>query len=257
MTEPRSAPTGGATALRATGLTVDFRGLRAIDQVDLELHPSEILGLIGPNGAGKSTLVNVLTGFQASAGTLVVDGTDVTGWSPRKIARHGVRRTFQNVRLFEEMSVYENIEVVALGLGVKMRAARSAVGEILDLTGLAEWADRPSGSLPYGLERRLGIARMLVAAPRYLMLDEPAAGLNEQESDELLELLRAIPERLGCGLLVIEHDMRLIMRLCHRLQVIDHGRVLAVGTPAAVAADPAVIEAYLGSPVGAGDAADH
>ncbi|MHA6795424.1 ABC transporter ATP-binding protein [Pseudonocardia bannensis] len=232
--------------LRATGISVNFAGLRALDDVDLELRDGEILGLIGPNGAGKSTLVNALTGFQRHTGRLVVDGVDMTGWSPRRLSRSGVRRTFQNVRLFPEMSVYENVEAVGLGLGLGHRKVRGLAGDILDWFGMSHLSSTPARSLPYGIERRLGIARILVTGARYVLLDEPAAGLNEDESDELLELLARLPERFSCGLMVIEHDLRLIMRLCHRLQVIDHGRLLAVGDPATVRRDPAVVEAYLG-----------
>lgn len=242
------APVGtGGRELRASGVTVRFAGLTACEDIELAVRPGEILGLIGPNGAGKTTLTNVLTGFQRHAGTVAVDGRDVTGWSPQRLSRVGVRRTFQNVRLFAGMTVAQNLEAAALGVGLGRAAARRSTGELLerfDLTGLA---GVEATALPYGLERRLGIARALVGEPRYVVLDEPAAGLDEEESDELLARLRAVPEQYGCGLVVIEHDMRLIMRLCDRLHVIDHGRTLATGDPAEVRADPAVIEAYLGS----------
>ena len=252
LTAP-SHDAGAATdreGLRARGIGVHFAGLSAVDSVDLDLAPQEILGLIGPNGAGKTTLVNALTGFQPCQGSLSVDGVDLTGSSPRRRSRRGVRRTFQNVRLFADMTVYENVEVVALGLGLKGHRARTASHDILTWSGLDELGHAIAGSLPYGLERRLGIARILVADPRYLLLDEPAAGLNESESDELLELLREVPRRFGCGVMVIEHDMRLIMRLCDRIHVINYGRTLAVGDPAEVRRNPAVIEAYLGGIAG-------
>ncbi|WP_116999523.1 ABC transporter ATP-binding protein [Desertimonas flava] len=233
--------------LRATALSVAFAGLRAVDDVDLVVRDDEILGLIGPNGAGKTTLVNSLTGFQACGGRLEFDGVDATGWIPRRRARAGLRRTFQNVRLFKDMTVAENVEVTGLGLGLRRSAARAEARHVLQCFDLAAEADRPAGSLPYGLERRLGIARVLVASPRYVLLDEPAAGLDENESDELLEQLRSIPSAFGCGLMVIEHDMRLIMRLCDRLHVINYGTTLAVGSVHDVRTDPAVIEAYLGS----------
>ncbi len=248
LTAP-SSDAGAATdreGLQARGIGVHFAGLRAVDSVDLDLRAHEILGLIGPNGAGKTTLVNALTGFQRCDGTLSADGVDLTGSSPRRLSRRGIRRTFQNVRLFADMTVYENVEVVALGLGLKGHKARAASYEILAWSGLDHLTDSTAGSLPYGLERRLGIARVLVAEPRYVLLDEPAAGLNESECDELLALLRDVPQRFGCGLMVIEHDMRLIMRLCNRIHVINYGRTLAVGDPADVRRNPAVIEAYLG-----------
>ncbi|MCF7551547.1 ABC transporter ATP-binding protein [Pseudonocardia sp. WMMC193] len=233
--------------LTASGVTVAFAGLTALEDVELSVRPGEILGLIGPNGAGKTTLTNVLTGFQRHSGAVSVDGRDVTGWSPQRLSRVGVRRTFQNVRLFGGMTVAENLHAAALGAGLRRRAARRATTELLDRADLGSLAEVEATSLPYGLERRLGVARALVGDPRYVVLDEPAAGLNEEESDELLRWLRAVPEQYGCGLVVIEHDMRLIMRLCDRLHVIDHGRTLAVGTPAQVRADPLVIEAYLGA----------
>lgn len=238
-----TAPTG----LVANRISVRFAGLVALREVTVTVAPGEILGLIGPNGAGKTTLTNVLTGFQRHDGTVTVDGRDVTGWSPQRLAGLGVRRTFQNVRLFTGMTVAENLRAAALGVGLRRGAVRAAVDRVIDRFDLGAVADVEATALPYGLERRLGVARALVGAPRYAVLDEPAAGLNEVESDELLARLRAVPEQFGCALIVIEHDMRLIMRLCHRLQVIDHGRTLAIGSPDRVRADPAVVEAYLGS----------
>lgn len=239
--------TGAGLALRSSGLSVTFDGIKAVQDVDLELRHREILGLIGPNGAGKTTLTNALTGFAAYTGRLSVDGADVTGWRAHRLARFGVRRSFQAVRLFRGMSVRENVEVAALGCGFSSRDARAAATEALNAFGLGRHAASSADALPYGDERRLGIARAVVGNPRYLILDEPAAGLNEEESDVLFEQLDAVPEMFGCGLLLIEHDMRLVMRLCHRIHVIDHGRTLAIGTPEQVRSDPAVIDAYLGS----------
>ncbi len=236
-----------ARALRTTGLSVSYDGVSALQDVDLELRHREILGLIGPNGAGKSTLTNALTGFTKYTGRVEVDGRDATGWTSHRLARYGVRRSFQAVRLFRGMSVRENVEVAALGCGLGVSSARRAAAETLDAFDLLQFADSPAGSMPYGHERRLGIARAVVGQPRYLLLDEPAAGLNEEEGDLLLTQLDAVPERFDCGVLLIEHDMRLVMGLCHRIHVIDHGKTLAVGSANQVRSDPAVIEAYLGS----------
>lgn len=234
--------------LEARGVTVDFAGLRAVDSFDLHLQRGEILGLIGPNGAGKTTVVNVLSGFQRpSAGVVVIDGARVTEQAPARRARLGLARTFQNVRLFAGLTVAQNVEAAALAIGAKRHAARDLAKALLARFGLSDCAELPAGSLPYGQERRLGLARALATRPRYLLLDEPAAGLNEAESDELWELLSELPEQDGCGVLLIEHDMRLVMRLCHRIQVIDHGQTISIGTPEHVRTDPAVLKAYLGT----------
>ncbi len=250
----RASPAGGG--LSARGVAVHFAGVRALDGVDLDLAQGQILGLIGPNGAGKTTLLNVLSGFQRpTSGTLRLDGEDVTGRSPVRLARAGVVRTFQNVRLFSRLTVEENVEAGASGAGASPREARRRARELLRRFGLADRADSPADGLPYGDERRLGIARALAASPRFLMLDEPAAGMNEAESDQLLDTLLAVRETDGCGMLVVEHDMRLMMRLCEGLQVLDYGQTLAVGRPEEVRRDRRVLEAYLGAEEA--DAVDH
>ena len=233
--------------LKTRGLAVHFVGVKAVDGVDLELAQGVILGVIGPNGAGKTTLLNAITGFQRpTAGTVEVNGADATRWQPQRFSDEGVARTFQGVRSFARLTVRENIEAAALGTGSRRREARVRAAELAAMIGLENSVDRLAESLPYGDQRRLGVARALAGSPRFLLLDEPAAGLNELECDELLELLGQIRKDLGCGLLVIEHDMRLIMRLCDLVQVIDYGKTIKLGTPPEVQRDPAVLEAYLG-----------
>lgn len=228
-------------------LTVYFEGLRALDSVEFELQRDEVLGLIGPNGAGKTTLVNVMSGFQRpSAGRITLNGKDVTALGAHRRCRLGIGRTFQAARLFRALSVAENIEAGGLGVGLSRRAARARARALMDRFGLAADAERPAASLPHGRERRVAILRALAGNPRFLLLDEPAAGLNEVESDDLLTVIRGIHEEDGCGVLVIEHDMRLIMRLCDRIHVLDYGRSIAVGPPSAIRSDPAVVAAYLG-----------
>jgi branched-chain amino acid transport system ATP-binding protein len=242
-----AATANGAEVLEARGLKVHFGGVHAVDGVDLELRKGEILGLIGPNGAGKTTLVNALSGFQKpTAGRVFLNGEDVTGWSPNRLARRGLTRTFQAVRLFAGLTVLENIELGGVGVGMRRPAARRAARELLERLDLADKADSLATGLPHGLERRLGILRALAAKPAFLLLDEPAAGLNEHESDELVGALTLIRDDFSCALVVIEHDMRVIMRLCERIQVLDYGKTISMGTPAQVRADPAVLTAYLG-----------
>jgi branched-chain amino acid transport system ATP-binding protein len=245
--EPSGSGAGGAV-LRCEGITVRFEGLTAVDGVSFELAPGEIVGLIGPNGAGKTTCVNALSGFQdVTEGSVEVDGTPITELSPEKRARLGVVRTFQGARLFTDLSVLENAEVSGVGIGLRRAAARERALEMLEIVGMGDLAEARAGDITTGQERRLQVARAMAMAPRYLFLDEPAAGLNEEETDELIEVIELLPERLSCGVLLIEHDMRVIMGSCGRIVVLDQGKVIKVGSPAEVRADQRVIDAYLGS----------
>jgi branched-chain amino acid transport system ATP-binding protein len=246
--EGQASRSSQPTELEARGIRVHIRGVKALDGVDLELRQGEILGLIGPNGAGKTTLVNALSGFQrATTGAVVLGGHEITTWTSAEIARAGLVRTFQDVRLFSSLSVFENVEAAAASGGTSRREARALARGLLARVGLEARHDGAAGGLPHGEERRLGIARALAARPAFLLLDEPAAGLDEAESDELVGSLAAIRDDFALGLLVIEHDMRLIMQLCERIQVLDHGKTIAIGTPAEVRRDPAVRTAYLGT----------
>jgi branched-chain amino acid transport system ATP-binding protein len=244
---PATAQNRPVERLEARGVRVHFDGVKAVDGVDLTLGRGEILGLIGPNGAGKTSLVNALSGFvRPTEGRVSLGATDVTGWSPHRLARSGVARTFQSVRLFRGLTVLENAEAGALAAGARRGEARRRAWEILDRLRLTARAGEPAGSLPYGEERRLGVARALMGHPRFLLLDEPAAGMHEAESDELAETLKTVRSAYSCGLLVIEHDMRVIMTLCERVHVLDYGKTISLGTPAQVRRDPGVLEAYLG-----------
>jgi branched-chain amino acid transport system ATP-binding protein len=234
--------------LEAHDLGVHFDGLKALDGIDLWIDGGEIVGLIGPNGAGKTTLLNVLSGFQApTSGRVVLDGADVTGWPAERLARRRLVRTFQSVRLFPALTLLENVQLGGVGVGMSRRRAERQAVELLGAVGLAHRAGAVASALPHGEERLAGVARALAVKPRFLLLDEPGAGLNEDESDELLAALREIHRRFDVSIVVVEHDMRLIMRLCGRLHVLDHGRTLAVGTPDEVRRDPAVLDAYLGT----------
>jgi branched-chain amino acid transport system permease protein len=233
--------------LRAEGISLAFSGLQVLREIDLELEPRAALGLIGPNGAGKTTLVNVLSGFQEpDSGTVTLDGVDVTGRSPTRLAHDGLGRTFQAALPFPHLSGLESVAVGAMGMGVGRRGAVAVAADVLGRLGLLEQAALPAGSLPPGNQRILGIARALAIHPRYLLLDEPAAGLNEAESEELVAILRNVLKDFGCGILLIEHDMSIVMELCPRVQVLDDGMTLRIGTPQEVQADPTVVESYLG-----------
>jgi branched-chain amino acid transport system ATP-binding protein len=237
----------GTYVLAVEGVSKNFAGLQALKDVSLKLKQGEILGLIGPNGSGKTTLINVITGLlPANGGRITVGSVEITNLPPFKIAITGVSRTFQTIRLFRDLSVLENIEVAAVSVGLPRRQARQRAYAALEKMGVLPWADYLAGELPYGHERRVEVARALAMGPKFLLLDEPAAGLNEEESDELLKILAPIPVEKNLGMLIVEHDMRLIMRLCHRLHVLSYGKTIGEGTPEQVRQIPAVVGAYLG-----------
>jgi ABC-type branched-subunit amino acid transport system ATPase component len=241
-----AAADGRPRRLAASGITVRFAGLTALDGADLALDCGEVVGLIGPNGSGKTTLLNVMSGvLRPTAGTVSLDGESWGGGSPERSARMGIRRTFQNIRLFEDMTVLETVEVPAAALGGRRDRLGAALAA-LDELGLAAYRNRMAQELPYGLQRRLEIARAVAGEPVFLLLDEPAAGLNRAESDELADTILTLRDRLGCGVLLIDHDLRLISAVCSRVTVLNQGSVIASGSPDSVRNDPEVIRAYLG-----------
>jgi branched-chain amino acid transport system ATP-binding protein len=249
--EINPAPLGTDSRLEVADVTVDFQGLRAIERVSLDLRPGEILGLIGPNGAGKTTLVNVLTGFQPpTTGCVRLDGVDITLWPSHKRSRAGLARTFQSVLLFKGLSVVENVEAGAIAVGTDRTAARAQAMEIIEGLGLADVALRPAGTLPFGSERRVGIGRAIAMRPTFLLMDEPAAGLNDSECADLEDVIRRVGRQIRCGILLIEHRMSLVFNLCDRIHVLEQGRTIAAGDAASIRVDPRVRQAYLGDEVG-------
>jgi len=233
--------------LRASSVSRSFEGVQALQDVTLELHRKEVVGLVGPNGAGKSTLVNVLAGFELpSSGTVELRDREITRWSANRRARSGLTRTFQHSRSLRALSVRENVEVAALGVGKGTREARRRAQELLDRLGLTHLADVPAGSLAQGDERRLGVARALVTEPDFVLMDEPAAGLPEAEVPEFAEVVRSVRDDYRAGVLLIDHNMALVMGVCDRIHVLDQGRTLAAGTPEEIRGDLNVAAAYLG-----------
>jgi branched-chain amino acid transport system ATP-binding protein len=221
----------------------------------MELRRGEVVGLIGPNGAGKSTLVNVLSGFdRPTEGSVELEGRDVTRWPAHRRGRGGLARTFQHAHAFGALTVRENVEVAALGVGLSPRRAAERASELLELLGLTRQADTPASALPHGDERRLGVARAVATGPRFVLLDEPAAGLPEAEVPAFAAVVRSVRDDHGAGVLLIDHNMALIMSVCDRIHVLDQGRTLAEGTPVEIRANLDVAAAYLGESAIAEDA---
>ena len=221
----------------------------------LELHRHEVVGLIGPNGAGKSTLVNVLTGFDVpTEGSVELEGQEITRWSPSRRARAGLTRTFQHSRSFRRLTVRENVEVAALGSGLGARGARARTDELLELMALGPQAELLADALAHGDERRLGVARALATEPRFVLMDEPAAGLPEAEVPEFAAVVRSVRDEHAAGVLLIDHNMALVMDVCDRIHVLDQGRTLAEGAPGEIRANLDVAGAYLGESALAEDA---
>ena len=235
-------------SLSATTVSVSFEGLKALSNVTLDVPREKVTGLIGPNGAGKTTLVNVLTGFQKpTSGEVTLDGEDIAGVAPHKVRQKGIARTFQSGRLFSDLSVLDNLEVTGVGLGLPRGVAAKKADEMLEWIGIAHLAERMAGGLPYTDERRVAIGRALMLEPRYLLLDEPAAGMSAEEAVELTRLIRRIVAEVKCGVLLIEHNIGLVLNICDHIHVLDSGEVIEVGPPAAIKASEKVRHAYMGT----------
>jgi branched-chain amino acid transport system ATP-binding protein len=243
-TEQRNGRPGGS--LRASSVSRSFAGVQALRAVSLELRQGEVVGLIGPNGAGKSTLVNILSGFdRPTHGRVLLEDRDVTRWPAYRRGRLGLARTFQHSHAFGGLSVRENVEVAALGVGASQRTAAGRADELLDLLALSPYAHQPAASLAHGDERRLGVARALAADPRFVLMDEPAAGLPEAEVPRFATAVSVIRDR-GAGVLLVDHNVALVLEVCERIHVLDQGATLAEGTPGEIRSHLGVAAAYLG-----------
>lgn len=254
--------TNGDDPLKTNKCTIRFGGLVAVNELDMNVRQGEIYGLIGPNGAGKTTIFNLLTGvYTPTSGELYFQGQRIDGLKPYEISRRGISRTFQNIRLFPSMSVLENVmtachrharqNVLDAVLRTPRferdeREHREFAMELLEIFDLAKVCDEGGTSLPYGSQRRLEIVRALATRPKLLLLDEPAAGMNPSEQEDLMKLIQQIRDRFGLTILLVEHNMKVVMGVCERIQVVDYGKSIALGVPEVIKNDPKVIEAYLG-----------
>lgn len=248
--------------LKLDSVTVQFGGLKAVSELSLEIQEGELVGLIGPNGAGKTTVFNLVTGvYQPTAGAIHFAGKNVIGHQPYKVTARGIARTFQNIRLFSSLSVFDNVRTAcnmhlkhgishALLRGPKFSNEEAEIEktalELLEIFGLAAERDVSCKSLPYGDQRRLEIVRALATRPKLLLLDEPAAGMNPTEKVELMKLIRFTQEKFGLAVLLVEHDMKVVMGICERINVLDYGKKIAEGSPDEIRANSKVIAAYLG-----------
>ena len=258
----REQDVGKLPVLDVRNLGIDFGGLTAVDSFNVTLGPTEICGLIGPNGAGKTTIFNLLTSvYQPTRGSILINGIDTKGMTTSKVTKLGIARTFQNIRLFGEMTALDNVKVgmhnqikcsffsSVLRLPGYYKAEKKAnekAMELLRFMGLEDVADVKAGSLPYGVQRRLEIVRALATNPSIILLDEPAAGMNPSETTELMHQIRRIRDTFHIAIFLIEHDMNLVMNVCETIAVVNYGRIIAKGTPEEIRQNPAVIEAYLG-----------